>query len=402
VKITEVKPILCQGGIRTWTFVKVSTDEGIVGWGDASEWLRPEAHCTVIEKDLAPLLIGKSPFDIEKHWQTMWTAAYCGGKDLSVAMTGVETALWDVVGKALNTPVYNLLGGRCWDRIRLYYDNCDAYGPGFGGGYTWREGDTSPAGIAKQAENIMEQGFDALKLHPVGLPVRPSSSRTASLQAIGDTAAKVRTVREVVGDKVDIAIDINNRLDLPSAMALAKALEPYNMMFFEDPVRQDESAGSYRRLVDSTSTPVGTGENMYTVWDFRNYLEIGALDLVLPDVCHVGITQAKKICALAEAFHLPVAPHNPNSPLSTIISSHLCSSIPNFLALEYMSWEMEPPWRDDVMKPGLESLIKDGHLTLPDGPGWGIEMDEKEIAKHPHFETWMTGLSQGWKGITVK
>ncbi len=402
MKITEIKPILCQGGIRTWTFVKVSTDEGIIGWGDASEWLRAPAHSTVIEADLSPLLVGENPFDIERLWQKMWTASYTGGKDLSVAMTGVETALWDIVGKALNVPVYNLLGGRCRERVRLYYDNCDAYGSGFGGGYTWHEGDTSLAGIARQAQFIMDQKFDALKLHPLGLPVRPAVSRSISLRAISDTVAKVKTVREVVGNQVDIAMDINNRLDLPSSMALAKALEPYNLMFFEDPIRQDESPGSYRRLVDSTSTPVGTGENLYTIWDFRDYLEIGALDLVLPDVCHVGILQAKKIAALAEAYHLPVAPHNPNSPLSTIISGHLCANIPNFLALEFMSDEAEPPWRDTVMQPALGSMIVEGHLELPAGPGWGVEIVEDEVARHPHVEVWYTGLGKSRAGLTVK
>ena len=132
-------------------------------------------------------------------------------------------------------------------------------------------------------------------------------------------------------------------------MALAKALEPYRLMFLEDPIRQDESPGSYKRLVDATSTPIGTGENLYTVWDFRNYLEIGALDVVLPDVCHAGILQGKKIAALAEAYHLPVAPHNPNSPLSTIISGHFCANIPNFLALEFFPSEREVPWADRVM-----------------------------------------------------
>ena len=130
MKITRVKPVLCDGGMRTWTFVKVSTDEGITGWGDATEWVRAVGHATVIEEDLSPLVVGESPFDIEKLWQKMWVASYVGGKDLSVAMTGIETALWDIVGKALHTPVYNLLGGKCHERVRLYHTAGDAYGGG--------------------------------------------------------------------------------------------------------------------------------------------------------------------------------------------------------------------------------------------------------------------------------
>ncbi len=388
MKIAEVKPILCHGGYRTWTFVKVTTDAGIVGWGDATEWVRPLAHCKVIEEDLAPLVIGEDPFNIEKLWQKMWIASYVGGKELNVAMTGIETALWDIVGKALQTPVYNLLGGKCFDKVRLYYNNCNAYGIGYQGGTTWHEGDASLKGIAKQAQFIKDQKFTALKLHPLGLAERPAVTRIASLQAVHDTAEKVKTIREVVGDAVDIAIDLNNRLDLPSSMAMAEALEPYHLMFFEDPIRQDESAGSYKRLVEATSTPVGTGENLYTIWEFRNYLEMGALDVVLPDVCHTGILQAKKIAALAEAYHLPVAPHNPNSPLSTVISGTLCSTIPNFLALEFKGPENEPPWTDKVMRPALSSLVKEGYLELPSGPGWGVEIDEEELARHPYSELW--------------
>jgi galactonate dehydratase len=373
--------------MRTWTFVKVSTDEGIVGWGDATEWARAQGHAKIVE-DLSPLVVGQSPFDIEKLWQQMWVASYVGGKDLSLAMTGIETALWDIVGKALNTPVYNLLGGRCRERVRLYYDYCDSFGGRYVDGDRWEEGDDSPEAVAKQARLIKQQGYTALKTHPVGLAARPAVTRSASLSAINDTVARVRAIRHAVGDDVDICVDVGNRLDLPSSIAMAKAMEPYHLLFLEDPIRQDESPGSYRRLCDSTSTPIGTGENLYTVWEFRNYLEIGALDAVLMDVCHAGILQAKKIAGLAEAYHLPVAPHNPNSPLSTVISSHLCANIPNFLALEIFAADREPPWRDVVVTPALSSLISDGHLVPPTGPGWGVEIDEEELAKHPYREAW--------------
>jgi len=372
MKITEVTPIVCQGGTKNWTFVKVSTDEGITGWGDATEWVRVQGHLKAIE-DLSNLVIGENPFNIEKLWQKMWRASYVGGKDCNVGMTGIETALWDIVGKALGTPVYNLLGGKCYDKVRLY-----------------THGET-----AKQADFIKSQGFTALKCHPVGLAPRPAITRVITLKAIDDTVEKVKTIREVVGNDLDICMDVNNRLDLTSSIALAKALESYRLLFFEDPIRQEESAVSYKRLVDATSTPIGTGENLYTVWSFRNLLEIGGVNVVLPDVCHAGILQAKKIATLAEAYHVPVAPHNPNSPLSTIISGHLCASIPNFLALEYLMAEGEPPWRDAVMSPPLSSFIKDGYLDLPTGPGWGVELDEDEIAKHPYKEIWYSGLSSG-------
>ncbi len=388
MKITAVKPILCHGAFRTWTFVKVETDAGITGWGDATEWVRAQAHARIIAEDLAPLVLGENPFDIEKLWQKLWVASYVGGKDLNVALTGIETALWDIVGKALGTPVYNLLGGRCFERVRLYYDFCDSYGGRVAGGAGRLDGDTSLQGIARQAALIKAQKFTALKTHPLGLALRPAITRAASLKAISATVEKIRTIREAVGDEVDICMDLNNRLDLPSSMALAKALEPYHLLVLEDPIRQDESPGSYRRLAEATATPIGTGENLYTVWEFRDYLEIGALDVVMPDFCHTGVLQGRKIAALAEAYHLPLVPHNPNSPLSTIISAHLCATLPNFLALEYIADVLEPAWRDTVMSPPLGSLVKDGHLDLPTGPGWGVEMHEDEITRHPYEEVW--------------
>jgi galactonate dehydratase len=402
MKITGVKAIPCQGGMRTWTFVKVMTDEGIVGWGDASEWVRVQAHCKVIEEDLAPLVIGEDPGNVERLWQKMWVASYAGGKDLSVAITGIETALWDIAGKALGVPVWRMLGGTCHDRVRLYYDCCDAYGDGFHGGTVWRDGDASLEGVAKQAQYIKDQRYTALKLHPVGLARRPAITRAASLRAISDTATKVRTIREAVGDDVDIMLDVNNRLDLPSSMALARALEPYHLLALEDPIRQDEAPGSYKRLVEATSTPIGTGENLYTVWDFRNYLEIGALDVLLPDICHTGVLQARKIAALGEAYHLPIIPHNPNSPLSTIISGTVAATLPNMLALEYYPIEREPPWRDLVTVPSLGTFVKDGYLELPTGPGWGVELDEAEIAKHPYQEVWYSRVvGTGVAGLTT-
>ena len=395
MKITSVKAIPCRGSWMNWTFVKVTTDKGITGWGDCTEWVRVKGHIAAME-DLAQLVIGEDPLNIERLWQKMWVASYAGGKDVNVAMTGIETALWDIAGKAYGVPVYTMLGGKCYDRIRLYYDYCDRFGEGPRGN-SWNWGDDSLEGVAMQAAKIKSLGFTALKMHPVGLAPRPAVTRSISLKAIDETVKKVETIRNAVGNEVDISMDLHNRLDLPSSMALAQALEPYRLMFLEDPIRQEESHVSYQRLADATSTPIGTGENLYTVWSFRNLLEVGGIDIALPDVCHTGILQAKKIASLAEAFHVPLAPHNPNSPLSTIISGHLSASIPNILALEYWSDERDAPWRDDVMDPPLGQFVKQGHLELPSGPGWGVELNEKEIAKHPYSESWYVAMSEGYK-----
>lgn len=387
VKITEVKPILCQGGMKNWTFCKITTDEGIVGWGDATEWATPKSVATNIS-DFGSLIVGEDPRNIERLWQLCWRAAYTGGKDLSVALCAIETALWDIKGRIYDMPAIELMGGKIWNKVRLY---------------THCNGDTLES-TAEYAKQLKKEGWTALKTHPSGLPPTekdatwmngsldwPQISRTVSLVSIKNTLEKVETIRETVGDEVDICMDVNNRLDVPSSIRLAKALEPYNLLFLEDPICQHEDAApSYRRISESTTTPIATGENLYTIWQFRTYLEMGALDLLLPDVCHTGIIQARRIAALAEAYHLPLCPHNPNSPLSTIISGNLTSSIPNFVALEYTHDQREPSWRDDVMKPPLREFVRDGYLQLPEGPGWGVELDEDEIGKHPYVETWLS------------
>jgi galactonate dehydratase len=406
-EIVEVKPIICNGGIRNWTFCKITTDDGIVGWGDGTEWSTPHGVASHIN-DFGAMIIGEDPTNIEKIWQYCWRSVYVRGKDVSAALAAIETALWDIKGKIYGVPVVQLLGGKIWNKVRLYYDYVDAYGEGFLGGNVWRIGDDSLEGVAKECEKAKKLGFTAVKCHPVGLPPRrknttwmggsldwPEICRTASLVSIKATVKKIEVIRETVGDEVDICVDVNNRLDLPSSIRLAKALEPYNLLFLEDPICQHEDAApSYKRLTSSTTTPIGTGENLYTIWEFRSYLELEALDFLLPDVCHTGIIQAKKIAALAEAYHLPLCFHNPNSPLSTIISAHLASSIPNFVALEYYEPGREPPWTDKITKPSISSLVKNGYLELPEKPGWGVELNEEEIMKHPYEETW---LSRKWE-----
>jgi galactonate dehydratase len=385
VKITGVEPILCD---RYYTFCKITTDENIVGWGDGTEYFTPKSVASNIT-DFGRLIIGEDPRNIEKIWQLCWRSAWTGGKDLSAALCAIESALWDIKGKLYGVPAIELMGGRIWDKVRLYTH---------GRGNTLEE-------VAKDAEQLKNEGWTAYKTSPVGLPniywgrdstklkgsiEWPYISRHASLSSIKDTEAKVKTIRETLGTEMEICMDAGNSLDIPSAIRLAKALEPYKMFFLEDLICQHEDAApSYKRITESTSTPIATGENLYTIWQFRSYLQIGALSFLLPDISHVGITQGKKIAALAEAYHLPICPHNPNSPLSNIQSANLVSSTPNFIALEFRheyAFPEKDSWVEKIMNPPLSSMVKEGYLTLPDRPGWGVEMNEEEIAKHPYVE----------------
>jgi galactonate dehydratase len=387
MKIMEVKPILCD---QFYTFCKVTIDEGIVGWGDGTEWATPKGVESAI-KDFGNFLIGEDPRNIERLWQLAWRSAYTGGKDLSCALAAISSALIDVVGKIYDIPAIELIGGKVWNKVRLY-THCDR---------------PTVEETLQFAEELKHEGWTACKCHPVGLPSRykdpewangsldwPEISRTASLRAVKQTAKHVEALRETVGEDIELGIDVNNRLDVPSSIRLAKALEPLNLLFMEDPIcHHENSVSSYRRLTESTSTPIACGENIYTIWDFRSYLESRAIDLLLPDVCHTGVLQAKKIAALGEAYHVPICPHNPNSVLSAIISANLVASVPNFVALEFIRGFALPdkdttvkPWVDKIMRPSLSRLVKDGYLELPEGPGWGVDIDEKELAKHPYIE----------------
>ena len=372
LKVTKVEPLICNGGHRNWFFVKVTTDEGIIGYGDGTEWWGTHVMAKCVE-DLAPFVIGEDPANIQRIWQKMYIGSYVGGKNVNMAMTAIETALWDISGKTAGKPVYELLGGKCRDKIRLY---THAYPQPRG------EPSTSLETLVKKARSLMDVGFKFIKTSidetlPIGV------DRWMDIETISKTIEIVSLLRETVGKKIELCIDVSNQLDFSSAVRLGRALEPFNLIWMEDPIKQEESPDSYRRLREAIRTPVGTGENLYNIWAFRNALENNGVDIILPDFVHAGgILQGLKIAALAEAYHVPVAPHNPNSPLSTIISAHLCAAIPNFVALEFIYPDV--PWRDKVISKPL--AVKDGYLELPTGPGLGVDLVEDEIAKHPYEE----------------
>jgi len=372
MKVTRIEPLICNGGKRNWLFVKVTTDEDIIGYGDGTEWWGTHVMAKCVE-DLAPFVIGENPFNTQRIWQKMYIGSYVGGKNVNMAITAIETALWDIVGKAAGKPLYDLLGGKCRDRIRLY---SHAYAHERG------ESPRTLDGLVRRAKELLDAGFRFIKTSidetkPIGV------DRWMDIESISKTVEIVRLLRETVGSNVELCIDASNQLDFSSAVRLGRALESFNLIWLEDPIKQEESADSYRRLREAIRTPVGTGENLYNIWAFRNILENNGVDIILPDFVHAGgIMQGLKIAALAEAYLVPVAPHNPNSPLSTIISAHICAAIPNFVALEF-TWP-DVPWRDKVISEPLK--VRDGYLELPTGPGLGVDLVEEEIAKHPYEE----------------
>lgn len=330
-------------GSRNWLFVKVVTDEGIVGIGECSGW--PRVIRTAVE-DLKSLLIGEDPTHIERLWQKMQIAIMGHGMTGVVgagAMTGIDMALWDIKGKALNTPVWNLLGGKLRDRIRIY----------------------GHANTPETALSLKQRGVTALKCGGVSDPVR-----------------KVAALREAVGAEMDIAIDLHGPpwLTPADATQVCRALEPFKMMWVEDPIAPDNLDG-YRRIREHSSVTLAAGERMATIFGERELIERDLIDVVQPDTGRAGgITQMKKIAAMAEAHHIMLAPHSGSlGPVAEYAALHLLASCPNGLILERIEDDWDGRARTVIPHP----VSRDGYIDVPDRPGLGVEIDEDFVAQWP-------------------
>lgn len=387
MRITGVEPILCDGGYRTWIFVKVTTDEGIVGYGDASMWQFPRAVAEAI-RYLAGVVEGEDPRDIERlHWK-MWerTTRALGGI-AHVALAGIDNALWDIKGRGLGVPVYELLGGRFRERPRLYWSHCGTHRV-FRPEVVGKTRIDTYEGISRLGEEVVERSFTALKTNIFnpetlgtaypGSPRKRIGPAPRDRGTLRDAVRLVETFREAVGDEVDIILDAACGFNAPAATELARAMEPYELLFLEEPIPPDNPEACLAVKM-STSTPICMSEGLYSVNAYRPFLELGAIDVAMPDIAWVGLTEGRRIASLCQAHHLPVAPHSPHSPLCTIITGHFSVSTPNLLIQEVEFDDV--PWRDSVLSEPLR--IRDGHLELPDGPGFGVELDEDEIARHP-------------------
>ncbi len=363
MKITDLKTVSVFAGWRNWVFVKVDTDEGIYGIGEATL----EGRAKTIEAAVADLsrnLVGRDPFNVEDIWQTMYyrEAFWIGGPILLTAISAIETALWDIIGKRLGVPIYNLLGGKCRDELRLYANG-------------WYFGAATPADFANKAVATVKRGYSALKWDPFG-----SADRTLSPPQYREAIACVAAVREAVGDDVDLLIEAHGRFNVYTAITLARALERYNIFFYEEPV-PPENFDALAQVTGSVSVPVAAGERCYTKFGYRELLEKRAVHIIQPDVIHAGgLLETKKISAMADAQYIPVAPHNPNGPVAMAASIQLAACIPNFLILEYLVDDV--PWRDTVINNRFE--IENGYVSVPSGPGLGIDVVETECESHPY------------------
>jgi galactonate dehydratase len=353
MKITAVRPYLMRAVERNWLFVKVETDAGLHGWGEASLELKERTVAQAVQ-DLEPFLLGEDPTRIEHLWQTLHRQGFWrGGVVLGSALSGIDQALWDLTGKAYGVPVYQLLGGAVRDRVRLY-----AHGGS----------DEVPA--------VREAGFTAIKCGP-GV----DTSSTRDHEVAERFAEHVRAMRAAAGPDVDLMIDNHGASRPQQAIRMLAAAEDLGLLFFEEPCPPDNPDVLEPLARCGFKTGLATGERLFTRWGFRTLLEKQLVSVIQPDLCHAGgISEVRRIAAAAETYYVQVAPHNPYGPVSTAACLHLCAAIPNFLILEYV-WTNEP-WRSRVQK-GDPIRNERGYLPLPDRPGLGIDLDEEVIASRP-------------------
>ena len=356
MKISNVKTYIMRGAPRNWVFVKVETDEGLYGWGEGT--LEGLAHTVVqtIHTLADRFLIGQDPTLIEQHWQTMYRQGFWrGGPVLGSAVGALDHALWDITGKAYGVPVYKLLGGPIRNRLRVYTHA------------------NSPEEIKYSIEELKFTAFKCTGWY--------SSENIDERQIVPRFKERIAAYRDLVGPDIDIMFD-NHGLSRPSqAIAMMRAVEKYNLYFFEEPTQPDSIDNlAYVRQAANVETPIATGERLFHRWDYRYLLENQLVDIIQPDVVHAyGISELHRLAAAAETYYIRVAPHNPNGPISTAAAVQVCAAISNFAILETID---SPPWHEKVQKEPLRFV--NGYIELPTAPGLGVDLNEDVIKSRPY------------------
>ncbi len=357
MKITKLTTYLVP---PRWCFLKIETDAGISGWGEPvleGKALSVEA----MVHELSDYLIGKDPLLIEDHWQVMYRAGfYRGGGVHMSAIAGIDQALWDIKGKAAGLPVHALLGGKCRDSIKVY---------------SWIGGDR-PADVAQNAKDVMARGFEAIKLN--GCEEMQIVDTNAKVDA---AVATIATIRDAVGYDLGIGVDFHGRVQKPMAKVLAKELEPFRLMFIEEPVLS-ENKEALRDIANHIATPIALGERLYSRWDFKSILQDGYVDIIQPDLSHAaGITECRKIASMAEAYDVALAPHCPLGPIALAACLQV-DAVSHNAFIQEQSLGIHYNKSNDILDYLVNKDVfkyEDGAVAIPDGPGLGVEIDEDYV-----------------------
>lgn len=372
MQITELRTIVVGNPWKNWVFVKLETDAGITGLGEATRGLQTRS----VEGDLAELrrhVIGEDPRQPERLWMKMHKARYLG---TSSGMSAVEQACWDILGKSLGVPVWQLFGGKHWDRLRVYANG-------------WYQGPRDPAFFADAAAAMVGKGYTALKFDPFGGAYQQIGKESEAL-----AVAIVAAVRDAVGPDVDLLIEAHDRFTVGNAIRLGKKLEEFAPMWLETPVRTFDLLG-HIEVARAIDIPVVLGEGFGELRQFADLLAHRVIDIVQPEPMRLGTSIARKSFAVAQAYSALVACHQAQSPLGTAMNAHLHASIPNFLIQENFDDNLEP-WTWDLLT-GVPRVV-DGAIAVPDTPGWGVELHEDVAAAHPYGErNFLRLFEEGWE-----
>ena len=362
MKITDIKVYIMDAYRTNWTFIKVETDESLYGWGEASLGTQEMALKGCVE-DLKRLIVGRDPLQIEKMRFEVYRDIYWkGGPVLMSAISGVEMAMWDIVGKYFNTPVYNLFGGKIRDRVKMYANG-------------WFSGSKTPENFAKKAKETVALGVKALKWDPFG-----KAHMTLTKEEMHTAVEIVGAVREAVGDDVELLIECHGRFNPYTAIEISQELAPFKPMFLEEPCPPD-NLKALAKVKEKSLIPIAAGERVYSIYGFDDLFTKEAVDIVQPDMFHTGgMMECKKIAAMAEAKHIPISFHNPSGPISNAAILQMAAATPNFLIHEIMI--NDGSFRKTITNE--EVVFEDGCILIGDKPGLGIDVNVDAVLERPY------------------
>lgn len=383
MKLEKLETFLTNAGLRNYLFVRLTTDDGVTGVGEASlEWQERTVQ-TLIHEWVEDRILGTDPFDVEGTIGGLIRDQYQGGATIMTAISGVEIALWDIVGKACGQPVYRILGGRCHERLPAYANGW------YGGARTAEE-------YRKAARSVVAAGYAAMKFDPFGIAWQNMTCRE-----MDEAGALVASVRQEVGDEIDLMIEVHGRLSVGCAVEMGRRLAPYRPAWYEEPI-SPYKAELMKEVKGELPFAIAGGERLYMLEDFDRLIGLRAVDVVQPDIAHCGgLLMGKKIAVLAEAKDIMVSPHCSVGPVALCATLHFDWSTPNVLIQENFA-EYDVPWRDDLVC-GWNPARKGG-FELPDKPGLGIDIDPEVCAEHPYKKAAFPSLwDKNWlKDFTQK